>query len=108
MMNKHILDELFETLKARKGSDSAESYVASLYDKGTAHICDKVREEAEEAIVEALAGDREKLAAESADLLFHLMTLWADQGIEPSDIFEILEKRLGISGHDEKASRAKP
>lgn len=100
-----ILDQVFEVLKARKAAQADESYVASLYQKGTAHICNKVREEAEEAIVEALAGDKDRLSEESADLLFHLMVLWADQGLTPDDIYTILERRFGISGHEEKASR---
>lgn len=100
-----ILDQLFEILKERKSADAESSYVASLYNKGAAHICDKVREEAEEAIEEALAGDKDRLKEESADLLFHLLVLWADQGLKPDDIYTILEKRFGISGHDEKASR---
>ncbi len=100
-----VLETLFETLKARQGAEPSESYVASLYAKGTSKIAEKVGEEAVEAIIEAIKGDKEALAAESADLIFHLMVLWADQGLEPSDISKILEKRMGISGHEEKASR---
>lgn len=105
-MSEEILNKLYEVLKSRRGAEPSGSYVASLYAKGTAHIADKVIEEAQETIAEALAGDREKLAAESTDLLFHLMVLWADQGLEPDDVFKVLAKRFGISGHDEKASRA--
>ncbi len=105
-MSEHILNQVFEVLKTRKGADPEGSYVASLYAKGTQHICDKVIEEADEVIVEALKGDADLLKAESADLLFHLMVLWADQGIAPADVFNILEKRFGTSGHDEKASRS--
>lgn len=100
-----ILDQVFEVLKTRKGAEPSESYVASLYHKGTAHICDKVLEEAKEAVDEALAVNQERLAEESADLLFHLMVLWADQGLAPDDIYAILENRFGTSGHAEKASR---
>jgi phosphoribosyl-ATP pyrophosphohydrolase len=105
-MTNHIIDELFETIKSRKGANPESSYVASLYSKGTEKIAEKVGEEAIETIIEAIKGDKEKLASESADLLFHLMVLWADQGLEPSDIMDVLQSRLGISGHDEKASRS--
>lgn len=99
------INELFETIRARKGADPESSYTASLYAKGTAKIAQKVGEEAVETCIEALQGDREKLAAESADLLYHLMVLWADQGLTPDDIYAVLQKRKGTSGHDEKAAR---
>ncbi len=105
-MSDQILKELYEVLRARKGAAPEESYVASLYAKGTPKIAEKVGEEAIEAIIEAVKGDREKLKAESADLLFHLMVLWADQGIIPDDVLNILQDRMGVSGHDEKAARA--
>lgn len=105
-MSNHIIDELFEIIKSRKGEDPKNSYVASLFDKGTAKIAQKVGEEAVETAIEALQGDKEKLSQESADLLFHLMVLWADQGLEPDDIMNVLKSRLGTSGHDEKASRS--
>lgn len=104
-MTDEILNKLFKTIEARKGADAQSSYVASLYAKGTAKIAQKVGEEAVETCIEAIQGDKEKLAAESADLLFHLMILWADQGLTPDDIMNVLKSRLGTSGHDEKASR---
>lgn len=104
-MSEHILDRLYQILQERKGAEPDSSYVASLYDKGTEAITEKVTEEAAETIAEALAGHQENLTAESADLLFHLMVLWADQGIAPDDVFKILEERFGTSGHEEKASR---
>lgn len=105
-MSDEIIKELFEIIKSRKGADPESSYVASLYVKGTAKIAQKVGEEAVETCIEAIQGDKEKLAEESADLLFHLMILWADQGLIPDDITTILKSRLGTSGHDEKASRS--
>lgn len=106
-MSAHILERLYNILLQRKGADPAQSYVASLYHKGTGKITDKVMEEARETIEEALAGDTEKLKAESADLLFHLMVLWADQGITPDDVFAVLDNRFGVGGHEEKESRKK-
>lgn len=104
-MASHIIDELFDVIKSRKNGDPENSYVASLYHKGTEKIAEKVGEESIEIIIEAIKGNKEKLASESADLLFHLMVLWADQGLEPEDIMSVLKQRLGTSGHDEKANR---
>lgn len=106
MTNEAILQELFTVLEARKSSSPDESYVSSLYAKGTAKIAEKVGEEAVETIIEAVKGDKRALAEESADLLFHLMVLWADQGIAPDAILKILQRRMGTSGHEEKASRS--
>ncbi len=104
-MTKHVLDELAEILVQRKSADPESSYVASLYAKGTAKIAQKVGEESVETVIEALNGNTERLKEESADLLFHLMALWSHMDIKPSEVFAVLEKRLGTSGHDEKASR---
>ncbi len=104
-MGEHVIDRLYKVLQERKSADPEKSYVASLYQKGTQKICDKVMEEAQETIDEALVGDKEKLKNESADLLFHLMVLWAQQGIAPQDVFAVLGNRFGTGGHEEKAER---
>lgn len=101
-----IFKDLFETIQSRKGADPESSYTASLFAKGTAKIAQKVGEEAVETAIEAIQGNKEKLAQESADLLYHLMVLWADQGLTPNDILNVLQKRQGTSGHDEKALRS--
>ncbi len=106
-MSEHILEKLFEIIRARKNESAEKSYVASLFQKGTQAIAAKVTEETAETVAEALRGDAEKLKAESADLLFHLMVLWADQNITPQNVFSVLEQRLGTSGHAEKAARSK-
>ena len=100
-----ILNELYDVLLTRKNADAKTSYVASLYDKGTQYICSKVIEEAQEAVDEALVGNSELLKSESADLLFHLMVLWVDQGITPAEVLGVLESRFGTGGHEEKAAR---
>ena len=92
-------------MEERKTADPDTSYVASLYQKGTGKIAQKVGEEAVETIIEALQNNRDRLKEESADLLFHLMVLWADAGLKPEEILSILEKRFGTSGLDEKAAR---
>ncbi len=104
-MTNDILQSLYDTILSRKGTDANSSYVAALFEKGTAKIAQKVGEEAVETAIEAIQGDAEKIKAESADLLFHLMILWADQGITPADVLDILESRMGTSGIEEKNSR---
>ena len=112
-MNDHILVKLYEILLSRKEADPESSYVASLYKKGSVKISEKIREEAEETIVEGLRLEkspsdeaiRQALRNESADLLFHLWVLLAHHSIEPYEVFEVLEERFGTSGHTEKAAR---
>lgn len=104
-MTTDTLLSLFETILSRKGADPASSYTASLYAKGTAKIAQKVGEEAVETCIEALQGDKTKVANESADLLYHLMVLWADQGLTPDDVLNVLKSREGTSGIAEKNSR---
>lgn len=114
-MDTHILDKLYAVLQERKGSDPESSYVASLYSKGSVKISEKIREEAEETIVEGLrleksADDpaiRKALTHESADLIFHWMVLLAHHDINPEEVFAVLEERFGISGHEEFASRSR-
>jgi phosphoribosyl-ATP pyrophosphohydrolase len=103
--NAEVLDRLFATVQSRKGADPDSSYTAKLFSRGTAKIAQKVGEEAVEAILEAVGGDKSKLAAESADLLYHLMVLWADAGLEPAEVWEMLAGREGTSGLDEKKAR---
>jgi phosphoribosyl-ATP pyrophosphohydrolase len=104
----NTLDVLFATIESRKNADPKTSYVASLYQKGTAKIAQKLGEEAVETAIEAIQGTPESLAQESADLLFHLLVLWADRGITPDQVMAVLNARMGIGGLDEKASRTEP
>jgi phosphoribosyl-ATP pyrophosphohydrolase len=106
-MSEHVLDELFQTIQSRKGADPASSHTAAVLAKGPAHAAKKMGEEAVEAVIEGVRGDKAALAAESADLLYHLLVLWAASGIEPASVWEALEKRRGTSGIAEKASRPK-
>ncbi|WP_296998393.1 MULTISPECIES: phosphoribosyl-ATP diphosphatase [unclassified Thalassospira] len=103
--SQHILDALYATVSARKGADPDTSYTAKLLAKGTPKIAQKVGEEGVETVIAALAESPEKVASESADLLYHLTVLWADQGVKPEDVWKILAERQGISGIAEKASR---
>jgi phosphoribosyl-ATP pyrophosphohydrolase len=100
-----ILDELFAVLKSRKGADPNLSYTAKLFARGRAKIAQKLGEEAVETVVAALAETPEQMVGESADLLYHLLVLWADLGITPDQVWAKLESRMGQSGIDEKKSR---
>lgn len=99
------LDRLFATIQSRKGADPETSYVARLQAKGRKKIVQKLGEEAVEAALAGLADDRGEIVAESADLLFHLLLLWADAGIAPDEVMAELTRREGVSGIEEKRRR---
>jgi len=101
------LDQLFKVIESRKGGDPAQSHTARLFAKGTAKIAQKLGEEAVETVIEAMRDDRPALVAESSDLLYHLLVLWADRGVDPADVWAALKAREGISGLAEKAARGK-
>lgn len=102
-----VIARLFETIQSRKGADAGESYTARLFAEGPKLICRKVGEEAIEVTVEGLKGDATAICRESADLVYHLMVLWAEAGLTPDDVWAELARREGTSGHAEKASRGK-
>ncbi|MBL4744324.1 MAG: phosphoribosyl-ATP diphosphatase [Cycloclasticus sp.] len=102
-----ILKQLEIVLQQRKQDDPSSSYVASLYDKGLDTILKKIGEEATETVIAAKSGDKEQIVYESADLLFHTMVLLAQQDLSIDDVLKELERRFGLSGLDEKASRTK-
>lgn len=104
-MQDDILEQLAETLEARKRADPASSYVASLYDKGLDAILKKIGEEATETILAAKNGGREHLIHETADLWFHCLVMLAHQGLGPDVVLNELARRSGISGLVEKAGR---
>lgn len=99
------LDCLFKVIESRKGGDPTASHTAKLFHKGTAKIAQKLGEEAVETLIEAVRGDKAALVAESSDLLYHLLVLWADRGINPQDVWAALKEREGTSGLAEKAAR---
>jgi phosphoribosyl-ATP pyrophosphohydrolase len=99
------LDRLFATIAARKGADASTSYTAQLLAAGVEKCARKFGEEAVEAVIAAVAHDPKALAAESADVLYHLLVLWAAAGITPEDVYAVLKTREGQSGLQEKASR---
>lgn len=100
-----VLEELAQTLAARKEADPASSYVASLYSKGLDAILKKIGEEAAETIIAAKGGDSQGTIHEMADLWFHSLVLLAHLGLGPEDVLAELDRRSGRSGLEEKASR---
>jgi phosphoribosyl-ATP pyrophosphohydrolase len=107
MADSTTLDRLYRAILARRGADPETSYTAKLFHRGRAKIAQKLGEEAVETVIEAITDDKEKIASESADLLYHLMVLWADAGLMPDDVYAVLAAREGVSGIAEKVSRKK-
>jgi phosphoribosyl-ATP pyrophosphohydrolase len=105
MNDIHALDRLFAVIQSRKGADPETSYTAKLFAQGRLKIAKKLGEEAVEAALAAVAETPQALAAESADVLYHLLVLWAACDIEPADVYRALEARTHRSGIAEKASR---
>ncbi len=104
-VDEHVLDRLYLVIDSRKGADPDTSYTARLFSRGRAQIAKKLGEEAVEALIEGIKGDRPKLVAESADMLYHLLTLWAATNVKPNAVWTELARREGLSGIAEKASR---
>lgn len=99
------LDRLAATIESRKGADPTSSWTAKLLSQGPEKAAKKFGEEAVEAIIEAVRGDRERLTAEAADVFYHLLVMLAARDITLSDVLAELEQREGVSGIDEKAAR---
>lgn len=100
------LDELFATIQTRKGADPDRSWTAKLLDKGPEKCAEKFGEEAVEAIIEAVKGDKAALTSEAADVIYHLLVMLASQDIALSDVLDELARRQGTSGLAEKAARS--
>lgn len=99
------LHRLAETIEARKGADPDTSWTAKLLSKGPEKCAEKFGEEAVEAIIEAVKGDREKLIGEAADALYHLLVMLAARNVTLADVEAELDRREGRSGIEEKAAR---
>jgi phosphoribosyl-ATP pyrophosphohydrolase len=102
-----VLSRLADVLEARKQADPGSSYVASLYGKGLDAILKKIGEEATETVMAAKDGDADKIIHEVADLWFHSLVLLAQQGLHPAAVLAELDRRFGLSGLAEKASRGR-
>jgi phosphoribosyl-ATP pyrophosphohydrolase len=99
------LDRLATTIEARKGAAPETSWTAKLLSLGPEKCAEKFGEEAVEAIIEAVKGDRARLTAEAADVLYHLLVMLAARDVALADVLAELERRQGTSGIAEKASR---
>jgi len=105
MSSNDTLARLAEVIEARKLGDPDKSYVARLFHKGTDAILKKVGEEATETVMAAKDGDAQKIVYEVADLWFHSMLLLSAFDLKPADVLAELERREGLSGLEEFASR---
>lgn len=104
-LNGTAIDRLYEVIESRKSADPDESYTAKLFSRGKEKIVQKMGEEAVETVIAAMSGDKREIAEESADLLYHLLVLWAETGVRPDDVYDALAKRKGVSGLEEKSRR---
>ena len=99
------LSRLAATITARKGADPGSSWTAQLLAKGPEKCAEKFGEEAVEAIIEAVRGDRARLTAEAADVIYHLLVMLAARDVSLAEVLAELARREGQSGIDEKAAR---
>ena len=102
---EHVLDRLYAVIDGRKLADPDTSYTARLFARGRHQIAKKLGEEAVEAVIEGVRGNKPRLVGESADMLYHLLTLWAASGVKPKAVWAELARREGLSGLAEKAAR---
>ena len=101
----NALDRLAATIAARKGADPETSWTAKLLAMGPEKAAEKFGEEAVEAVIEAVRGDKDRLTAEAADVIYHLLVMLAARDVTLADVLAELERREGTSGIAEKAGR---
>jgi phosphoribosyl-ATP pyrophosphohydrolase len=99
------LADLAQRVKERAKASAEESYTRKLLDKGIGHCAKKLGEEAVETAIAAVSEDRDRLTAEAADLLYHLLVVLEARGVELQEVEAALHKRMSRSGLEEKASR---
>lgn len=101
-----VLDRLWSVVTSRREADPAVSHSARLLSRGITKVAQKLGEESVECVIEAVAGNRDALIGESADVLYHLIVVWVAMGVRPDEVWTELQRREGISGVAEKAARA--
>jgi phosphoribosyl-ATP pyrophosphohydrolase len=99
------LNDLYDTILARKSADPDSSWTAQLLAKGPEKCAEKFGEEAIEAIIEAIRDDKTALTSEAADVLYHLLVMLAARDVPLNDVLAELARRQSQSGLAEKASR---
>ena len=107
LMPRFTVHDLATTIDARAASGGEASYTRKLLDKGAEHCAKKLGEEAVETVIAAVENNRDRLIAESADLLYHLLVLLKSRGVKLVEVEAALSQRTSMSGLDEKASRKK-
>ena len=107
-MAHDVLTRLAQTIAARRAADDGGSYTRQLLDAGPAKCARKLGEEAIETVISALTEDAGALTTEAADLLYHLLVLLESRNVALTDVYNVLEARMGQSGLAEKASRSRP
>lgn len=93
----NVLTRLWDLIQYRKAADPAMSHSARLLRRGRAKVVQKFGEEAIECALEAMQGNPRALEAESADVIYHLLLLWADAGIDPEKVWATLRLRIHVA-----------
>jgi phosphoribosyl-ATP pyrophosphohydrolase len=104
-MSAFTLHDLEQRVRARAEASSEKSYTRKLLDRGVDHCAKKFGEEAIEAAIAAVAEDRDRVIAETADLLYHLLVMLHARGVSLAEVEAALAERTRQSGLDEKAAR---
>jgi phosphoribosyl-ATP pyrophosphohydrolase len=104
-MSEFSLADLASIIKSRRGASAKQSYTKTLFSGGPARIAKKFGEEAVEAVIAGIEGDKQALVGEAADVIYHLLVLLEAREIDLAEVLSELERRTGQSGHQEKASR---
>ena len=105
-MSDDVLERLASVIRDRRTAAADQSYTRQLFDGGVGECARKLGEEAVETIIAATSQSDDDLTSEAADLLYHLLVVLESREIALSDVLKILEGRMGVSGLEEKASRA--
>ena len=105
--NAGMIERLYAVIAARRNADAGTSYTANLLSKDVDDVARKLGEEAVETMIAAARQDKAAAVRESADLIYHLLVLWARLGIAPEEVAAELKRREGQSGIAEKQSRGK-
>ena len=104
-MSNFTLRDLEKRVQERAKASAHASYTRRLLDQGVAHCAKKLGEEAVEAAIAAVSEDRERLIAEAADLMYHLLVVLEARGVTIAEVEAALARRTGMSGLEEKAAR---
>jgi phosphoribosyl-ATP pyrophosphohydrolase len=104
-MANFTLTDLEARVRERAQASAEASYTRKLLDRGVAHCAKKLGEEAVETVLAAVAEDRDRLIAEAADLVYHLLVVLQARGVALSEVEAALASRTSRSGLEEKASR---